>query len=213
MSLLNIDKLLTYMGNPKLTPAQKDLTVQDIIPGIQGELEDYLNTYVELVQVRESLAPEADGYVYFTKAPVRQLLSFQWSAAGALPITITSWAPTPVVPNPYVERPVVDRTAVGTTPSPYRQYVGLASVPGLHSGITPYVVVDYIAGIDGPNTIPSLITSLLRVTAREVDKQFDTTAGLRTGSVEAAAESDNRPKGWTDAELKRFQRYKRRVIL
>lgn len=211
MSIITLSDLSTYMGGNTLTPTQQTQVTNTIIPGIQEELERYLNTTVELVQVRESLAPECDGYVYFTYAPVRQILSATWSYTGAQPVTITQYVPPTVSVDPSVTRPVIDRTTVAVTDSSYRFNVGFAPAVFL-SGPQPYMVFDYIAGYDGKND-KGLKLDLLRVTAREVERQFDTSVGIRSGSLEPAAESDTRQKGWTKEELASLDRLKRRMIL
>jgi len=212
MSIVSWSDLSTYMGGPNVTPNQQSLITDTIIPGVQQELELYLNTPVELVQVRESLTPEQDGYVYFTYAPVRKLISASWSVDGAQPITLVQYEPDPVAVDPSVNRPVIDRTATAVMASSYRYPIGLTGFPGVYASGVSYVVFDYIAGYDGTND-KALKLALLRVTAREVEREFDTTTGIRDGSLEPAGQSDDRPKGWTDDELKQFSRLKRRVIL
>jgi hypothetical protein len=210
MSIIDLAELVAYMGNPELTSAQELLCTSVIIPGIQQQLELYLNRPVELVQVRESLRPEADGYIYFTYAPVRKLIAATWSSAVE-PVVYTPYTPAPPVLDSGITRPVIDLTAPSVTGSAYRHYMGVSGFPGLFIGRDAYVVADYVAGHDGRNDM-ALKTALLRVTAREVERQFDTTLGLRSGSLENASESDERLKGWTRDELKGFDRLKRRVI-
>lgn len=211
MSVITLEDVKTYLGG-KLTPNQEDLVSNLIIPGIQGELETYLNTFVELVQVRESLQPEADGYVYFTHAPVRRLLNIQWSQVGAAPITVQQYTPPEFPLQPGITRPVVDHALTSSTASPWRYNIGLIGFPGLFISSQPaYVVTDYVAGLDG-GAEPAIKMQLLRVTAREVEREFDTSTGVRAGVLEPASESDSKPKGWQPEELQRLKRYKRLVI-
>jgi hypothetical protein len=213
MSIINFDELKAYMGGNTLSPNEKELCENIIIPGIQEELEIYLNTKVELVQVRESLQPECDGYVYFTIAPVKEIISAIWSGTGTVPLTINQYVPDPPVVSPSITRPVINRTGTAGTDYAYRLNTGYMGLPGLYGGgMTPYMVMDYIAGYDCTND-NSLKMALLRVTSREVERQFDTTAGIRSGTLENVSESDLRPKGWTREELKAFDRLKRRVIM
>jgi hypothetical protein len=213
MSIISFDELSAYMGGPSVTPAQQALIENIIIPGIQEQLEKYLNCTVELVQVRESLQPESDGYVYFTYAPVRFILSATWSTTGAIPLELQQYQPSNIVVDPTVTRPVINHTGLAGSDSPYRYYTGYGGFGAFAGGwVAPYLVMDYIAGYDGTND-NALKLAQLRVTAREVERQFDTTMGIRSGSLEAGGESDTRPKGWTADELKQFDRLKRRVIV
>lgn len=214
MSIVSISDVTTYMGGDTLTQGQRDFVSSTVIPGVQQELETYLNTPVELVQVRESLTPETDGYIYFTYAPVRRVLSVVWSAEGAVPLTLTQYVPPSPVPDPSVGRPVIDRTAPAATSSSYRYQVGLQAFPGviLASNYVPYVVVDYIAGTDASKNA-GLKLAMLRVIAREVERVFDTSSAIRSGNLEPATQSDTRIKGWSLEELKAWDRLKRRVIL
>lgn len=213
MSIIGVQDVTTYMGGNTLTPAQEVMVGEIIIPGIQDQLEKYLNTMVELVQVRESLCPEQDGYIYFTYAPVRKLLSVIWSQSGAQPVSVTQYVPDPIIADPSITRPVIDRTATSTIPDSYRYYVGQMGLPGLYSGSNPpYLVVDYIAGYDGVQD-SALKLAMLRVIAREIEHQFDTSSGLRNGSIEAVADSDTRVKGWTPDELHALDRLRRLVIV
>lgn len=214
MSVISFEELSAYMGgSANITPGQKDLIRSVVIPGVQEELEKYLNTPVELVQVRESLQPETNGCIYFTVAPVKKLLSAIWSSAGAVPQTITQYQPDPVLMDPSITRPVINRTGAAGSAAAYRYDTGYSGLPGIWAGTAaPYMVVDYIAGYDGTND-SSLKMALLRVTSREVERQFDTSVGIRNGSLENVAPSDERPKGWTREELRSFDRLKRRVVL
>ncbi len=214
MSLISIDDVVAYMGGGNtLTPSQQEVIEGILIPGIQEELERHLNMPVELVQVRESLTPGADGFVYFTYAPVRKIISALWSQAGSQPITVTQYVPDPVVVDPSVTRPVIDRTATSTPFDAYRYNVGFTGFPGALIGMGPaYIVFDYIAGYDGVQDA-ALKTQLLRVTCREVDHQFGTQAGVRSGSIDAITDNDTRPKGWQPDELKALDRLRRRVIV
>jgi len=213
MSIVSLTDVTTYMGGDTLTPDQKTFVTNVVIPGVQQQLEAYLNTPVELVQVRESLAPETDGFVYFTYAPVRKLLSLVWSSTGATPLTIMQYVPDAIPVDPSVSRPVVDRTMAATSASAYRYQVGLQNFPGyVASSISPYVVADYVAGVDASKNA-GLKMSMLQVIAREVERVFDTSSAIRNGSLEPATQSDTRIKGWTMEELKIWDRLKRRIIL
>jgi hypothetical protein len=82
-------------------------------------------------------------------------------------------------------------------------YVG---VPGVH------FVVEYVGGYNGYLNA-ALKMGIMRVAAREVSVHNDHTLSLRDGNAEQAAQSDNRPTGWTPEELKQFDRLRRRIIV
>lgn len=213
MALISVDDVTTYMGGgDTLTPRQKEFVEDFIIPGVQEQLEKHLNTTVELVQVRESLTPGLDGYVYFTYAPVRRIISAVWSQTGAVPVNVGQYVPDPYVVDPSITRPVIDRTAISTASDGYRYQTGFAGIPGLLIGPPQYMVFDYIAGYDGTQD-QGLMLDMLRVIAREVEHQFNTSAGVRSGTIDAISEADTRVKGWTADELASLNRLRRRVIV
>lgn len=206
--LVTADELTAYMGGVQLTNEERDITESVILPGVQQDLELFLNRPVEPVQVRESLLVDEYGYTVLTVTPVWKIIKVQQSD-GAV-ITGSSYVPPAMVDDPSTNRSV-DYSGLGEYPLPFRYNVGSWGISAAWGGPATYVIVEYIAGYKG-YTDKAIKLAILRVAAREVERQFDNSVTLVGGSVEAVQDSDSRIKGWTQEELNRFRRIRRRVI-
>lgn len=208
--LVSVAELTEYMGGFQMLPARQTFVETVILPGIQGELENHCNRPLELVHVREA---DPEGYIVFSVTPVVSFVGVTRSDGEA--VTIPKPLPDPLpamTPIPGITREL-DIAGVGVTPYPHKLYVG----PILFTGPTLFLtqapvsyLAEYVGGINGTK-VPGLKTAIMRVAAREVEKQFDETMSLRGGGVEAADDSDDRDKYWTEEELKQWDRYRRRV--
>lgn len=207
--LVSKAELQQYMNNLGLTIPQ-GANVEAVLSGVQSELELYCNRTLELVQVREMVMTDGTGYANVSYSPVVKVIR-----VDALNQIDTTFLPaTPVyVPEPF-ERDVlmspegvmIDRLANidGTTHIvvPGGIYVGTGD---------SWQIVEYVAGYVGPHT-PAVKAAIKRVAAREVTRTMDDTVSLRDGDAQQASEPDNRPVGWTEDELRQFDRLRRRVI-
>ena len=210
MAIVEIDELVAYMGGVMLTTDQQAVTTSIIIPGVQQELEMFLNKPVEPVLVRESTLPDCDGFITLKVAPAWRINSVRYSDGNTGPTTSTYYPPA-LVPDHATTR-VVDYSIQGMAALPFRHNIhslGLSAAYGW--GYGTYVVIEYIAGYLGIYD-EALKLGILRVCAREVQHMFDDIVGLRSGTVEASQTSDDRRKGWMPEELDRFRRLRRRVI-
>lgn len=209
--LVSTDELTQYMGNITLTIKQKGIVETVILPGVQQQLEVYLNRPVEPVQVREGLQPDEAGYLWFSVTPVHKVLSVK--RTDGQNVVVTSYTPVELT-GPGSER-VWDAVGIGMTDQPFRYqvptpYAFEVMYPILSN--RPYYVAEYVAGYNG-FVDEALKVAITRVAAREVEMQFDDTQSLRGGTTEAAAPSDSRTKGWTTEELRQFDRLRRRVVV
>jgi hypothetical protein len=206
MALVEVPELLQYMGGLKLTTDQEGITETVILPGVQQELENYLNRPIEPVRVRETLRADDMGWVYLRVTPVHQIIS----------VTRSDGTVTPVVVIPWAELAMNDdyrQWDAWGNPDEFRIHVGVGAP------FTPYPTpwgnahwaVEYIAGYNG-YVDAGLKLANMRVAAREVEMQFDDSMSLRGGQTEAASDSDNRQKGWTIDELTAWDRLRRRVV-
>lgn len=212
MTLVTVDELTSYMGGLELTGNQRGIVEQVILPGVQQDLETYLNRPVEPVHIREGLRADEYGWVWLRTTPVHQILSVTVSDG-------TDITPTFDVPAAMAVLGDLRNLDEWGNPELYKYQVGGggAVLPAgfypLYGGLSrPFYRVDYVAGYNG-YVNEGLKLDICRIAAREAEMQFDDTMSLRGGGTEAAQDSDNRPKGWTADELVRWDRLRRRVAV
>lgn len=208
MTIVTPDDLIAYMGGLQLNDTQRGIVDQVILPGVQQDLEVYLNRTVEPVLVRESLKPNDNGFLFFRNTPIHSIISIQRSDGYV--ITLDSTVPANLV-NPD------DYRTLDEWGEPDLFGYQLDSFSGGYAGYPminrpAFYRVEYIAGYNGYLN-EGLKLDIIRVAAREVEMQFDDTMSLRGGSQEAASDSDDRQKGWTEEELKKWDRLRRRVMV
>lgn len=205
--LVPVSDFLDYIQDPKFD----QVLAKRILAGTQQGLERYMNRPAEPMLVREAVNPDAQGYVYARVTPVWRLISIEYN--GTLTdIGMTAVADLPTdtgIPQQF------DTAVVGMAPLPSRVYVGNASptyVPDLLLGPPPLTVMTYIGGYFGPQT-DDMKLDIIRVSAREVAHNFSEFTGLHDSTYQQADQADNRPKGWSDDELKRYDRARRRTVV
>lgn len=210
MTIVNVDELLAYMGGLRVTNEQRDIIESAILPGVQQELEDFLNRPVEPVYVRENIEPDDRGWLFFSITPVWQVISVKRSDGQSQEITGPVVTPLPAPPS-GVTRTWDTMTRQSTL---YKYQVNTFSHHTAWSLFTgaAFYTVEYVAGYNG-YVDKQLKLGCLRVAARDVEMQFDDSLTLRGGATEAASDSDSRAKGWTDEELLRFDRLRRRTVV
>lgn len=76
MSIMTVEKLITYMSDIGLTADQHE-AAQDVLDGVEGELESYLNRPLGLRSVTEVLLVDDDGYVKPRITPVVSVTAVQ----------------------------------------------------------------------------------------------------------------------------------------
>lgn len=208
--LVTTEELKRYMSGLNLN-ANQDIAAAEVLIGVQNDLENYLNRSVQLVQVREAIQTDGLGYANVSKSPVVKIISkspLQYEHELFMP-EFLPYNPASMERDSIIgdEGRLIDRTANGVVGDPH-------VVPGAIYVGTPnaWFVVEYIGGLDC-STKPEVKLAIMRVAAREVSRNHDDTISLREGNAEQAAETDTREKGWTEAELKRFDRLRRRVVV
>jgi hypothetical protein len=213
--LVNADDLSAYLGGPIWTPLQRNHIETVVLPGVQQELENWLNRPVEPTQVREARPVDCNGIVWLTVSPVWQVLSIDYGT-GTTPTT-----PDQYVPGAMGVTAVADRrwdpAGAGVQGAPW-----MAAQPGYLTvqpplmfpngyQVIPTVVVTYIGGYNG-YVDQALKLDIERVAAREVERLYDNSLSLRDGAGQPAGMSDQRDKGWTDGELAKWTRLRRPVV-
>jgi hypothetical protein len=196
------------MNGINLSDSQRS-NAELLLRGAQEDLEDYLNRPVQPMQVREYLVTDAAGYANVRISPVHKVLQATPLDASQFPfLPNAAFEATPIVIDTSLSEParVWDQWGDGT--GDYRIVPG-----GFYVGIPDsWYAVEYIGGYNG-YADDRIKVAIMRVVAREVDRNNDISMNLRAGSADKGTESDDRPNGWTDAELKSFDRLRRRVIV
>ena len=199
MSLLNVQDLVDYMSNIVLSAGQRD-AAREVLDGVQGEVEQFLNRRLEPVTVTETVQIDEDGYAQLSQSPIISITG----------VTLGDAAPLAVPPQPA--------TIVPWSLNVRGLYVtyGLLAV-GANAYLDPNyangtAVVTYVAGIDGVNgpNAALLRLTILRVAAREMTNRHDDVLGV-------AEVTTTRPPpvqliGLTDDDRKRIERMRRRVV-
>lgn len=214
MTLVTSEELTAYMGGLELNPDQVGVIESIILPGVQQDLENYLNRPVEPVQVRESVRADDSGFLYFRVTPIHKILSVvqsDGSTVGYSPTTPPTMTPVTDDIRTYDEWGDPDLFGYQIEGIPFVGS-GFGSIYGYPTyGSRPFYRVEYVAGYNG-YVNEALKVDIMRVAAREVEMLFDDTMSLRGGSAEAASNSDQREKGWTQDELVRWDRIRKRVV-
>ena len=198
MSLVTVDELIEYMSDIRLTQNQR-VAAQYVIDGVQQELENYLNRPVEPVLVREVGYADRDGIVNVSVTPVHEVRSVE-----RMDVTPTTYEPViePIDPDEFDR--VVDylpSTANAMTAVPGGIYTGSTGV---------WFSVVYVGGYKG-YVDAALKLAIMRVAARERTNNHDDALSIKTDF----AQEPNVPPiqiGWTQDELKKWDRLRRRVI-
>lgn len=220
MTVVTSEDLADYLNGPTWSPRQQLMIDETILPGVQNELETYLNRPVEPMHVREARQPDCEGRVWPTVSPVWRVLAIHYAPAG----TVIDLQPTfdpdvPMVPQIQTARQW-DPAGVGIQApnwliqqgSPFIFIPGAVWDPSMPAGYGGYAVVEYLGGYNG-YVDSGLKLAMLRVAAREVERLFDNAITLRDGAGLPTGPSDPRNKGWSAEELAQWDRLRRRVVV
>lgn len=202
--LVTWQELRDYIGDGTTWTTQQQTAATNILSGVQGELEVYLNRTVTPIHVRETVRIDTMGFANLRYTPVQKFIS-------ALPIDQTR----DIVPVSEVQVAefVLDASVSRSVDLAYAGPVGDPMIVpgGIFVGWPgTWYVIEYIAGVVGDTS--ALKQGILRVAAREWTKSYDDTINFRDDNAERAVESDQRPKGWTEDELRALDRFRRRIV-
>lgn len=203
MALVTPEELSQYMSGIRMNESQQK-SAENILAGVQNELETYINRPLEPVRSREMVRVDRSGYLNVRNAPVHAVLRIQ-DYGSTLPSL-----PTDVVDNYVPEEsesiPLVDY-------APLNNGVSMIVPGGVKYG-TPggYVLIEYLAGGTEfvRRSLPAVKVAILRVAAREFDAMHNDSMKIQGGNTEATPPSVE--VGWTDAEKMKFDRLRRRVM-
>jgi hypothetical protein len=198
--LVSVDELLEYLDKSNV-PATKRAKVGKVLFGVQQELENHLNRPLQPMHVRETVTSDALGYSRLSVTPVHKVISIV--EASLTEPTTDEPLIAPIMPE-GVDRQI-DYT-VG--------HLDANNRPGgffFGASDTRYVI-EYIGGWIG--YVPEgLKQDIKRVAAREARMMLDDTMSLRGDRAEATESPDPRDLGWTENELRKWDRLRRRVIV
>lgn len=205
--LVSIADFRRALGGRKLTEGQESEALR-ILSSRQQDLENHLNRPVEAVLVRQNVIADNTGFVIFKVTPIWQILSMEVVTAEYVN------AQMPVYTPPVLSRPTgypTDMRVVDTIGTPF---TGWKIVPGGVRTWYPYApfLITYVGGYKG-YVDDSIKNAIITVAKREYLRFFDHGVGEQGGSPQASNQADPRPIGWTDEELKQFDRIRRRVAV
>lgn len=145
--IVTVEELVDYMSNVSLSADQRQ-AAEVVLEGVQAEVETYLNRSCEPGEYIETLAPDADGYLWPSQTPVTEIVSVNQLPPSPLPVG-------------YVPVAVWHDFAEGQI------YVG----PGTS------LELRYKAGLPS-HAYRFLKLEVLRITAREMENRHDDTLGV-----------------------------------
>lgn len=216
--IVSVPELVTYMSGVNFNASQTDAATQ-VLNGVQRSLERYLNRFLEPTLVQERVQAGWDGSVRFSYTPVVKFISMIDPAGFSLPVN--GWQQAPTVPAMDDDEWEEWSDEFGAT-----RQVDL--IPGTFYGWLPqefngtligapkvWYALKYISVLILPNQ-DDLKLDILRVAAREMTRNHDDSVSLKDGIMG----DDTNPMiegitglGWTDDELAKYGRYRRRVIV
>lgn len=177
MSIVTVQELQDYMSGVGLAVDQQ-LALQDVLDGVQRELERYCQRPLERMERTEAVFPDDAGRLWPKATPIESVSS-----------------PVGLYPNGA-------NGLVGTYPAPALMFGG---------GVEP-VVLTYVGGLVGAEE-DDVRLAILRVAAREATDRHDDTRTVTDLEGRQAQRTDRREVGWTDDELKKFDRLRRRTAV
>lgn len=207
-TIASAEELKRYMGLASITDEQK-VQMEDLLAAAQSELEAWLMRPVGLRHVRELATVDSQGYINLQATPVKEIRAI--SNVDGSTITGTT-LDTAFYMDPLVE--VLDDNDVAI---PALDAAGsFVQYPIRGNGVLygmpqSQVVIEYIGGYNGP-LLPAMKNGIIRVAAREFQRMHDNTMSLRGTDAREPVDDVPTQKGFTDQELDRFYRAKRRVI-
>lgn len=201
--LVSAEELSDYMSGIRLNENQRR-AAEAVLAGVQADLENYLHRPVEPVRSRELVRVDRSGYLNVRHTPVQAVLRIQ-NYGATLPTP-----PRNVVPN-YTPDPLSIELSDYAPINNGDQMI----VPGgvKYGNPNDYVLIEYLAGGSKRimDSLPQIRLAIMRVAAREVQFMHDDTMSLRNANATPPADTIPQ-KGWTEDELRKFDRLRRRIV-
>ena len=199
--LVSVGEYRQKLNGIVLTEGQRK-DVELLLSGLQQELELWLNRPVEPILVSEYVRPEYGGSCRLSVTPVLEVIS--WSQSKAPGIN-PEWAPEPFTRPAGYDEEIRKIQLMGGGP------YGYTIVPGGISGVGGPGYVTYLGGLpkDHPQ-ISAIKRKILEIAARSSVFEKSDAIGLSDGNPRTADEMAQ-ASGWTEPELRQFERLRRRV--
>lgn len=208
MSLVSVEEQQRYMSNMRMTTDQVE-SLTDLLVGIQAELEMYIMRVLEPRVVREAATADEKGYLNLTFTPVVAVNRIQAGGGAYALSTPTELWPVGTTPPEYGDKPIIDYIPAGhgsdkIVPGGY--YLGIPN---------QRVLIEYVSAPSGfvGAYIDAAKQAIKRVAARDFEIMHDSTMALNKQAAVPEDFTRRTPRGWTEQELRRFDRIRRRVIL
>ena len=199
MALVTVADLRKYMSDISLSSKQMDMA-QLALDAAQQALETYLGRPVQPVQVREKRRSNSAGDLVLSVTPVHQVLSVRLSSATENTIPTD---PTPIALTASDIDRLWDAAPTSYNIVPGGVYVGRSRT---------YYVIEYIGGYNG-YADDFLKNQILEVASRTMTVNHDDTLTIKGDMAQEPSGAQQIKKGWTEDELKQFDRLRRRVVV
>ena len=188
MAIVSADELKDYMSSIGLDVDQ-EAAVEQIIAGLQAELERYCQRPLEQRERTEVIVPDDLGRLWPKATPVVSVASPAGLYGGG-DNSIGGWTPA-VLFGGYSYAPVTVT------------YVG--------GVVDPALVVD--PDDFGVDPVADVKIAILRAAAREATVRHDDTLSVKDLDAREVQPVDRRELGFTDVELAKFDRLRRRTVV
>jgi hypothetical protein len=186
-SFVKVHELKDYMSGIGLDADQASAT-QDVLDGVQRELERYCQRDFERKVRTERLQPDELGRLWPRSTPIESVSAPVGLAIGGNGL----WGAT------YVALPSFG-------------YGGFGFAGGFPADP---IEVTYIGGLDpDDDRLHDVRVAILRVASREAVSLHSDVLDPDDLQARPARDRDSRPLGWTDDELKKFDRLRRRTVV
>lgn len=189
MSVVTTPEFTNYLSGLNITDIQEQ-SMEAILAGVQSELEQHLGRPVQKRRVVEEVEVDMNGLAYLSVTPIMNVYGLY-----------------------HLDPTTGERGEAITMESlPGGWYRRGANFLRLGWGGCRTVVVDYMGGHNA-DLDPGMKLAIMRVAAREFEHQHGDTMALVNTETRPKADPVPQPKGWTEEELAKFDRLRRRVVL
>lgn len=188
MAIVSASELREYMSSIGLDIDQA-AAVDDILAGLQRELERYCQRPLEQRERTEVIVPDDLGRLWPKATPIVSVSTPVGLYAGG------------------------DNSIAGYSPAVLFGSAAYAPVTVTYVGgvVDPEIIVDPEEfGVDEAADVK---IAILRAAAREATVRHDDTLGVTDLEVRQVQPVDRRDPGFTDDELKKFDRLRRRTVV
>lgn len=201
--IVTVEEFIEYLGKPNLDDSQQN-DAANRLAGTQSRLELHLNRPVQPVRVRQAIQVDMEGMGYFYVTPVISILEVVYMSGGHAAQVAPAALLSPLEVGEKVDQDWLGSNLDGT---------GAMIVPGgAYLGYPGWCVVDYVGGYNG-FVDAGLKDKIKEVTARGFSPVHNDFVSLNESTASEGVPPDKRDPGWTEDELKSFDRLRRRVAV